>query len=415
MNILYIANSTSMTGGDNRSLLTLLREVRSMGINPFVLTPDRNGLYVVLKNEGFFVDAVTYKMDIYPNLFSLKDCCLFVPRLICRRLIEWKAEKIIQQKCKEWNIDLVHSNTSVLSCGLYAAMKKKLPHITHVREYVDKDFHMHPYPNFRSYYKRLQFPGSYVICITKGIQKHHKLEGENVEQIYNGIAVDFSCQQSEFYQKERYFFFAGRIEKAKGVKQLLEAYAKFISENPEGYALKLAGEMRESCYLAELQDYILKQGLTDKVQFLGPRKDVSTLMRDAEAVIVTSEFEGFGRCLPEAMLNRTLTIGRNNSGTKEQFDNGLSMTGNEIGLRYSTTSELVSRLIEVYNWNKGEDGRERSKNMRSYGDYYRFSDMIDRAQIVVANLYSPEKYVQRVVSFYERILNKHTQDKRSKN
>lgn len=63
--------------------------------------------------------------------------------------------------------------------------------------------------------------------------------------------------------------------------------------------------------------------IASQVVFLGMRKDIYSLMKDAMALIVPSYWEGFGFITTEAMFNGCLVIGRNTSGTKEQFDNGL--------------------------------------------------------------------------------------------
>ena len=49
------------------------------------------------------------------------------------------------------------------------------------------------------------------------------------------------------------------------------------------------------------------------------------------------------------MLNNCLVIERDTAGTKEQFNNGLKDTGEEIGLRFKTVEELTMRMIEVSN------------------------------------------------------------------
>ena len=389
MKVLYVANSTNASGGDNKSLLTLLHGVSSKGVTPIVVVPDKGGIYRELVKEGFDVTVVNYRMDVYPNTSSIKDIFLFVPRLLCRRIIEHAAVAKISRLCMEKGVDIVHSNVSVLSCGQSAARKNGLPHVAHVREFVDKDFRLHPYPCKRAFYARLKSAHSYVICITRGIQEHHGFSGANVVQIYNGISADCGRVTSDAVTccEERYFLYAGRIERSKGVMQLVEAYADFIRKNPCGYTLKLAGGESDHAYAADVHLFIKSCGLDDKVQFLGARRDVASLMRNAQALVVPSVFEAFGRCLPEAMANACLTIGHDTGGTKEQYDNGLRECGREIGLRYRTTEELSECLSRVYSAKDGE-----------------FDGVKDCARHVVEKLYSPKAYVDGVCAFYNKIL-----------
>ena len=57
--------------------------------------------------------------------------------------------------------------------------------------------------------------------------------------------------------------------------------------------------------------------MCDNVKFLGIRKDIYSLMKNAMALVVSSPSEGFGFITVEAMLNGCLVIGRNTAGTKE--------------------------------------------------------------------------------------------------
>ena len=121
------------------------------------------------------------------------------------------------------------------------------------------------------------------------------------------------------------------------------------------------------------------------------RKDILSLYKEAKALIVPSLSEGFGFITAEAMFCGCLVIGNDTAGTKEQFDNGLEMTGEEIALRYTKQEELVQHLIDVTN--------EPIKH---------YEPMILRAQQVVTQLYSTETHAERVYEFYNYILNQNT-------
>ena len=58
-------------------------------------------------------------------------------------------------------------------------------------------------------------------------------------------------------------------------------------------------------------------------------------------LIVPSIFEGFGFITAEGMANGCVVLGRNTAGTKEQFDNGVKMTGKEIGVRFIDDNEML--------------------------------------------------------------------------
>lgn len=387
MNVLYIVNSTDSLGGASKSFMTLLAGLGSIGVNRYVITPDKGSLYQEVKKLGVPVIALHYRMNVYPNLRTLKDYLLYLPRLAARRIMERRAVKDIISYCRENKIELIHSNVGLLSCGLSAAKVLQIPHVLHIREYGDKDFGYRLYPSKRAFYKLVKASDSYTISITKGIQEYHNLRGSQCRQIYNGIAVNATTANSEFHG-QKYFLYAGRIEVSKAPHQIVEAYSAFREKYPQSdILLKMAGPISDPHYMTVIQDYIKAHGLSEQVSYVGVRKDIGTLMRDAVATIVSSVFEGFGRCLPEAMINDSLTVGRNTGGTKEQYDNGLAYCGQEIGLRYDTTEELTARMIEIYNAPEGY-----------------FEPMKAHAKEVVQKLYNKENYVKSVYEFYQYIL-----------
>lgn len=107
-------------------------------------------------------------------------------------------------------------------------------------------------------------------------------------------------------------------------------------------------------------------------------------MQKAKCLIVTSHAEGFGFITVEAMLNACLVLGRDTAGTKEQFDNGLTITGHDIGLRFKTINELVQQMEFVLKNNTYE--------------------ICQRAYQVVINKYSIQKHVYLLMEYYKRIL-----------
>ena len=385
MKILYIVNSTTVFGGASKSLLTLLDGLIAKGVRPFVVTPDDAGIYVILRKHGIHVCALKYRPNTYPLLKSLKDYFLFLPRLVARRLLSRSAVNRVVKLCKEEKIQLIHSNVSVIDVGFRAAVKLHIPHVYHFREFCDLDFGLHYYPSKSRFHDSLRKYGSYSICITKTVQEYHGLQGSGSRIIYNGIHCSDATLDNG--KRERSFLFAGRIEPAKGLMQLIDAYGIYKSKVNDPYTLLVAGEVCDKVYHEKLLRQIDALNLTGCVVFLGERKDIGNIMQRVSAIVISSRLEAFGRCMPEAMENGCLVIGRNTGGTKEQFDNGSALKGCEIGLRYETTQDLADRLVEVS-----------SASPRKY----------DKMRLVafetVKEIYSNDNYINKVFNFYNDIL-----------
>ena len=385
MNVAYILNSTLPSGGATKSFLAMLKGLMNKGISPVIIIPDKEGIYTDLVSMQIPTYVVTFRMHTYPDAKSVADHLLWLPRLFARIIANKKATRKITRFLSDKKIDIIHSNVSLLTIGYQAAKRLHTPHVFHIREYVDKDFHMHYIPTHSHLERLLQSDSTYSICITKDIQRHHGLESSSRSRvIYNGIKP--RTEQIPSVQKKEYLLFAGRIEPAKGVSELLESYAHYIRLVKEPLPLYLAGAATQSQFMAELNQFIEKYHISNLVTFLGDRKDIELLMQEATAIVIPSRFEAFGRCMAEAMFNGCLVIGKNTGGTKEQMENGINLEGKEIALRYETTEDLTQLLAEI------------TSNIKDYRDYTL------RAFHTVNQLYSSEANTQQVFDFYNYIL-----------
>lgn len=389
-NVVYILNSTYSLGGASKSFLSLISGLKRKGVCPLVVVPDKEGIYADLLRMGVEVIVALYRPNTYPRFATVKDKLLFLPRLWARRWLNRRAvSRLFALLSVRGHVHLVHTNVSVVDIGFRLARRLRVPHVYHIREYGDLDFHEFYFPSWKLFHKRLRVPLSYVICITEGILRHHLLQGYSAARvIYNGIETGTVPGAGDSFEDRKFFLYAGRIEPAKGLDLLLEAYAAYVEKSASGTPLWVAGDAGDDSYSRCLNEYVRSRGLGGHVRFLGPRRDVDVLMRKALAIVIPSRFEAFGRCMPEAMSNGCLVIGRDTGGTKEQFDNGLRLTGAEIGFRFTTVAELAEAL-----------GRA-----ESLSEHER-TDIVERACRTVRTLYSTDAYVDGVYQFYRDILN----------
>lgn len=387
MRIAYILSSTVSLGGASKAFKTLLKGLMTKGVEPYVVMPDKNELYEDILNMGIPVFAVTSRFNAYPNVRSTKDLFLFVPRLMARLIVNqiatWKTAKWLSTQ----NIELIHSNVGVIKIGYNASRILRIPHIYHIREYADKDFGIYYFPCKQAFYRQLKKKQSYSICITKDIQNYYEQDNnEHSVVIYDGI-----CEKKEEMPqkaKKEFFLFAGRLEPVKGLDFLLDAYHEYMKQNENVIPLYVAGQAMVKEYVNLVKRKIKDYAMEEHVHFLGERSDVEKLMQKAYAIIIASSFEGFGLCMPEAMFNGCLTIGRNTSGTKEQLDNGRKITNGEIALRYNTKEELTAYLTNV--------------TIQSPSVFMPYRE---RAFKTVNVLYTQEANTDKVYKLYQNIIN----------
>ena len=384
MKVAYVLNTTHANSGATKAFLLILKGMKRFDFQPLVIVPDRGGIYRELQQQGIPVFAFNYRPHTFPYARTWSEILLFLPRLLARLFVNWRAARQIAKVLKAAHVEIVHTNVGVVNVGYKAAQHARLPHIYHIREYASlAGFHYIPGPS--AFHRQLLAPNSYSVCITKDIQRHYRLEGHSrTSVVYDGV-FQRKAEMPKAPQRS-YFLFVGRIEPVKGLDQLLEAYAAYSAQTAHPIPLRVAGMMPDTDYCKSLRRFVMEHGLDGSVHFLGDCDDIAQQMQAAKAIIIPSLNEGFGFCMPEAMQQGCLAIARDRAGTKEQLDNGLASEGAEIALRYETTDQLERLLCEVA-----------AKRECEY-DAYR-----ERAFRVVNRLYTMEQCTQQLYSIYQGI------------
>lgn len=390
MRILYIAHVVEI-GGASIALLNIIRGLPET-VEVGVMLPAKKGWLVDKLNRcNCHLFFSHYELMIYPlapirkygwwnPIGYLKFCKGLCNKFRKNNIARRDLRKIILK----FRPDIVHCNCTPLTFSLDVCRKMNIVHVWHLREYIE-EFDLNVIPSLSLLRKKLNKKENHCVAITKGIFNFWNLQDGKDVVIYDGVFD--APKQLNFidYTKDDYILAVGRVEPAKGTLTLLFAFSEFHKKYPY-IQLLLAGGFSNLSYLEQCKKFISDNHLDDNIRFLGERNDVYQLMQKAKFLVVASPFEGFGFITVEAMLNSCLVIGRNTAGTKEQFDNGLQMVGEEIGLRFETTNELVERMCDAI------------ENT--------YTDMRMKAFEVVKNIYTIQSNIHNMISFYSQILHK---------
>ena len=152
MNVAYILSSA--TGGGFKSFINSLDELMKKGLSPLVVLPMENEIHTLLSSRGIPTIIVKYRYNTYPPCTTMKDKLLFIPRLIARVAVNYYAVCIISKMLSDKNVDIIHTNVSIIGIGHYIAQKLHIPHIYHVREYGDLDFGYKYFPTRKHFIKQ---------------------------------------------------------------------------------------------------------------------------------------------------------------------------------------------------------------------------------------------------------------------
>lgn len=384
MKVLFIFHMPWIKGGASKSGLTLVKGLQQRGVQVVAACPAEGSLSEILRKEGIEVKTFDYDWA-YPYFdSSFKGLLKFLPKLVINSLKNRMALSRMYAFCKEFNPDIIHTNSGVADIGLRLARQLNLPHISHFREFGWKDCNAIMW-HARNMHR---YPRQHGIAIGKEILKWHTHTGDDNVLIYNGIVNQGDSRIC--LDKKPYILYVGGLFKEKGIEDLLAAYSKLSPDLRNKYRLKIAGSAVKSGYMDHLISLTDRLGLTSDVEWLGERSDINDLMYRAKALVVPSHNEAFGRIVVEGMINGCLVIGRDKAGIKEQFDNGLEFTSKEIGLRFDSVEELTSILVSVIR----ED----------IGSSETFLTMTKMGQKTAQSLYSIQRYVDSVIGFYDKIM-----------
>lgn len=395
MKVLFVLHSGGANEGSGKAFLRFLPLLMERGVEPLVILPTRDGgMYDIFPQNNVPVVAMKYhyRFSVFPPSITARDRFFFIPRLCGRWMVNAYSLFELLRIAKHFHPALIHTNTSVCAIGYQVSRLLHIKHIWHIREYGALDFnYYYYYPTQRWQLHRYRKNNSYTLCITKDIQRYNLLENNVTSRVvYDGVLP----QNTIVYKpkKQPYLLFVGQLSEGKGVLRLLEAYAVYKQRCPRPLPLWLAGKSSSELFMNHMDVFIKDHNLSNDLCFLGLRQDVLQLYSDATALIVPSLSEGFGFITAEAMFSGCLVVGHDVAGTKEQFDNGVELIGEEIALRYTQQEQLVQHLLDI------TDAMERGTFSA------RYEPIILRAQQVVQQLYTSERNAEQIYQFYQDIL-----------
>lgn len=317
INVLIVCHD-SLLYGASQSLLNWIDgiyEKENIYNFIFVLPSNKGELYNELRLRD--CEVITYKYYSPIWKYNKKTLSVYIKNIV-RILLSYVVNPITLTKlknlCKKRRIKIIHSNSLAVLIGAQLSEKTKIPHVWHVREYMEED-HMLKMcctsNNIKKYYEN-----SYSIFISNAIkQKYDTLFLDNKKTvIYNEVKYD------KEYKKERKFMedgvcniiIAGKISRNKGQKEAILAIDEL---NKKGIKciLYICGEGE---YQQELQALVDKNRI-ENVKFLGFRNDLKELRKKMDIALVCSKSEAFGRVTVEAMYYENLVIGANTAATVE--------------------------------------------------------------------------------------------------
>lgn len=169
---------------------------------------------------------------------------------------------------------------------------------------------------YRFLFKKLS-PNIKVISISKSVEIHVinvlGLPKEQSYLLYNAIPqIHFEKpKQLNVTSHNVNLLFVGRLVKQKSIHTLLNAIKLLKQKN---ISLTIVGE---GVLEKELKEYAIKNGIEDKVVFVGKQLNPYPYYKKADIFVLPSIWEGFGIVILEAFRAKTAVIASNIEGPSE--------------------------------------------------------------------------------------------------
>lgn len=371
MNVLFITHYSSLYGA-NRSLLGLLDGIDTSKIKP----------YVILPTNGDLVDELE-KRNISYYIFPFKDWMATTrSKSLFRLAMNLISLPALLWKVKRWNIDLIHTNSSVTPIGAWLAFITGLPHIWHIREFGWEDYDL-KYDFGRKVFEYWLNKANQIISVSEAIKKKvlNGIKSPN-SVIYNGVisrkvAEKLSKNVSNTTDKT-IFGIIGLLTASKGQDQAVQAFER-INKLYSETELWIAGSGNKE-FESYLQKLVIDLDISDRVKFLGYVDDPFKFFEQIEVALICSKNEGMGRVTAEAMIAGKVIIGLDdNAGTSELVED------RKTGLLYDGT---LDSLVEKMTYTLNNDVSKYAMAARKVG----------------LEKFLTDKYANRVEQIYNEIL-----------
>jgi glycosyltransferase involved in cell wall biosynthesis len=162
-------------------------------------------------------------------------------------------------------------------------------------------------------------------AVDEGIVPAYKcyLVGNGIDVARVAALVERSSRQRErraldLREGDIAFTMVARLEWPKDHDTLLQAFARLTAERDD-VKLVLAGQGLEE---TRVRDLVRELGIDSSVRFTGHCADVPGLLVASDVVVLSSGYEGFGRCLVEGMVAGKPVIGSDVPGIRDVIDDG---------------------------------------------------------------------------------------------
>jgi len=401
MKILFVQNRFyPAIGGAERHTYLLSKYLAKKGHEVTVYTTtslSKDDVLSIALSPPFFV-----KPKINANLPKEEFIEIFTVKRFDMRLrfwsFNWIPEMFKKLKATAHEFDIIHAHGYHISsslAGCYYAKKCKKPFILTAHDLIIPDDLPTDAKLFKKIYDKtfgryLLKNSTRLIALTEDQIQQYAERGGDVSKIRiipNGIELDKyrnAKTNPDIIAKygiddvDKVLLFVGRIDKYKGIQDVIEAMPEILSKHHNIKFIVVGGDYGYKCELKKLSE---KLNVDKSVVFTGniSKEELIELYKRADIFVFPSKMEGFGIVLLEAMASGTLCIAYSIPSVRKIIKD------NENGVLVKNKNELLDKIL--YYLDNVEEKKKIETNAFKYVENYDIKSIITKLVMIYEEIY----------------------------
>ena len=401
MKILFVQNRFyPAIGGAERHTYLLSKYLAKKGHEVTVYTTtslSKDDVLSIALSPPFFV-----KPKINANLPKEEFIEIFTVKRFDMRLrfwsFNWIPEMFKKLKATAHEFDIIHAHGYHISsslAGCYYAKKCKKPFILTAHDLIIPDDLPTDAKLFKKIYDKtfgryLLKNSTRLIALTEDQIQQYAERGGDVSKIRiipNGIELDKyrnAKTNPDIIAKygiddvDKVLLFVGRIDKYKGIQDVIEAMPVILSKHHNIKFIVVGGDYGYKCELKKLSE---KLNVDKSVVFTGniSKEELIELYKRADIFVFPSKMEGFGIVLLEAIASGTLCIAYSIPSVRKIIKD------NENGVLVKNKNELLDKIL--YYLDNVEEKKKIETNAFKYVENYDIKSIITKLVMIYEEIY----------------------------
>ena len=339
MRVCFISHYFSLSGAELAMVETIER-LMARGVECRVVAPEPGKLMAECNSRGIQCDFVWFPWWVAGE-----------PRRLKERMVLWRQftkGREIARLLSSWKPDVVVTNTVCTAVGAFAARDLGAAHVWYIHEFGFLDHGLQFLLGRRLSIWVMNHYSDAVICNSGAVAQHFSdgIPADKQRIIYYRMKPTAEAAERGIPVLRDHdslnCLMLGTVSPGKRQEDALTAVG-LLARVGLDVRLSIVGlQMPE--YMKVLDRIIDEYGIRERVKFVDWVADPSPYVRAADALLMCSRMEAFGRVTVEAMQAGRPVIGTRSGGTIELIRDG------ETGLLFEVANpiDLAQKIQQLY-------------------------------------------------------------------